>query len=170
MLIGIVSDSHGHDQRLGRALEQLRQRGAETVVHCGDIDSPEAVARLGGCGMEAYLVAGNVDRRHIEELAEAAEEAGVEFSEESLHIDLEDGERLALTHGHLDTLLEGLVRGGQFRYVCHGHSHRRRDERFGSTRVINPGSLHKPKSGHEYTVALLDTRTDQLEWLTVKKH
>ena len=40
----------------------------------------------------------------------------------------------------------------------------RRDERFGKTRIINPGALHRAS---EKTVALLDLATDQLEFIRV---
>jgi predicted phosphodiesterase len=51
-----------------------------------------------------------------------------------------------------------------FDYLLHGHTHVKRDERVGRTRVINPGALHRAR---EKTVAVLDTATDMLTFLTV---
>jgi hypothetical protein len=39
-----------------------------------------------------------------------------------------------------------------------------RDERFGRTRIINPGALFRAS---EKTVALLDTEADQLDYLRI---
>jgi predicted phosphodiesterase len=52
----------------------------------------------------------------------------------------------------------------RFDYLLHGHSHLTRDERVGRTRIINPGALHRAR---EKTVALLDTATDALKFITV---
>ena len=52
--------------------------------------------------------------------------------------------------------------GGQFPYVCHGHTHRLRDDRIGDVRVINPGALNHPRNPRHPTIAVLDTATDTL--------
>ncbi|RLS46748.1 MAG: metallophosphoesterase, partial [Planctomycetota bacterium] len=49
-------------------------------------------------------------------------------------------------------------------YLLHGHTHVCRDERHGATRIINPGALHRAS---EFTVALLDTDSDELQFLVV---
>ncbi len=166
MRIGIVSDTHGHTRRLQRALAALAGRGAEAVVHCGDVGSADCLRLLAAAGVPAYAVSGNMDRRPGD-LAAAARGAGVAFSREILAVALNGGEHLAATHGDNADLLEELIRGGQFRYVCHGHTHRARDERVGRTRVINPGALKMPRSPHHPTVALLDTDADTVELISV---
>ena len=163
--IGILSDSHGRTKRLASALKALLDRGAEAVVHCGDICAVECLEALCACGVPAHVVAGNMDR-HVARLQTAAARGGANFAWEVIEVDLGDGRRLAATHGSDEAVLEQLVSGGQFAYVCHGHTHRRRDERIGAVRVINPGALYHPRDGKP-TVALLDCRTDQLEFLGV---
>ena len=165
MRIGIVSDTHGKSKRLAKALELFAARGAEAVVHCGDIVSADDVAMLGGFAGAAYLVAGNMDRHALGSLAGAAEKVGVTFAADFLAVPLGDGRHLAVTHGNLEELLDELIRGGQYAYVCHGHSHHRRDERFGPTRVINPGALYHPRDRHGESVCLLDTRADTVEFI-----
>jgi len=71
---------------------------------------------------------------------------------------------VAATHGHDPRLLGELIADCQFPYVCHGHTHRLRDERVGDVRIINPGALHRAKM---HTVAVLDTDTDVLEHVLV---
>jgi len=161
MKIGIVSDSHGKVRRLAEAVELLRQRGAEAIVHCGDIGSPQCLEVLGRAGVPAYAVAGNMDR-HLERLRQEASRSGVHFSDETVLVPLSDSRYLAATHGNQPQAIEALLAEGRFAYVCCGHTHRPRNERVGTTRIVNPGALHH---AHPRTVALLDTETDAVEHL-----
>ena len=61
--------------------------------------------------------------------------------------------------------LSALIASGQFPWVCHGHTHRTRDERIGKVRVINPGALKSPRDPRHPTVAVLDTEADMLEFI-----
>ena len=73
-----------------------------------------------------------------------------------------DGYAIAALHGH-DGLL-GAIHSGEQRYVLHGHTHARRDQRIGPTRVINPGALG---GTHRETrsVAILDVAADALRFI-----
>lgn len=163
MKIGLVSDTHGNARRLARALAMLLEHGAEVIVHCGDIGSDECVRLLGSAGVPAWAVAGNMDR-HLPHLAATAAGAGVTFHARTIEVPLPDGRYLVAVHGHDDGLMEELLAGRQSAYVCHGHSHRRRDARLGTTRVINPGALHR---AHPPSAALLDTGMDEVVFLDV---
>ena len=168
MKVGIVSDSHGSASRLTAALEALVGRGAEMVVHCGDIGSAECVQVLGRAGVPAYVVLGNMDR-HEARLAAAARACAVRLGWEVVEAPIGDGRHLAAAHGHDEDVLAELVMGEQFPYVCHGHTHRRRDERLGGTRVINPGALRHSRDSEFPTAAILDTVADTVEHITVPK-
>ena len=71
------------------------------------------------------------------------------------------GRLIGITHGDREDVFEGLLLA-EPDYVFHGHTHRRRDERVGPTRIINPGALggirHEARS-----ICVLDLATDQLE-------
>ena len=135
--------------------------GAEVLVHCGDIGSVQCVRLLGDRGVPAYAVAGNMDA-HAGHLAETAAGAGVTFGARTVEVPLGAGEFLIATHGHDARVMAELLAGQQFRYLCHGHTHQRRDERIASVRIINPGAVRhaRPRS-----VALLDTETDELTFI-----
>jgi hypothetical protein len=167
MKIGILSDTHGRSDRLATAIDVLTQRGAEGIVHCGDITAAEDIRLLGEAPVPAWAVAGNMDRDIQPRLLAAAQSHGVEFAPDFVAVPLDDGEHLAATHGHLENLLDELICGGQFPYVCHGHTHRVRDERFGEVRVLNPGALWHPKGRSECTCLLLDVDTDTTEEITI---
>ncbi len=167
MLIGIVSDSHGRHGVLTRAIEVLTDRGAQAIVHCGDLGTPACVEALNAAPVAAYAVAGNMDR-HLAELASTMAGASVTFSRRTVEVALEDGQFLVATHGHDAHLLDELVSGAQFPYVCHGHTHRADDRRVGPVRVICPGALRSPRGRSELTCALLNTTADTVELLTVQ--
>jgi hypothetical protein len=168
MKIGIVSDSHGKTKRLKAALALLGRRDVEMIVHCGDVGSEACIEELGGAAAPAYAVAGNMDR-HAERLAARAQQRGVHFAWEVIEVPIGRGQHLVATHGSDESVLTELIAGGQFRYVCHGHSHRTRDERVGGVRVINPGALYNNRRPHHPTVAVLDTEADSLEYIPVRK-
>jgi len=163
MRIGILSDTHGDATQLSRALEIFSHHQVQAIVHCGDVGSIECLRLLAGAAPNVYVVAGNTDR-HIEQLADEAGSLGVNFAWETVQMPLDDGKALVATHGHDENLLGELIADRQFRYVCHGHSHKIRDERVNGVRVINPGALHRAKV---HTVALLDTANDVLEHIVV---
>ena len=167
MKIGIVSDCHGRTKRLRAALDLLAQRGVEAVVHCGDVMSVQCVEMLGLCGVPAYMVIGNMDR-HPERLKDAAERSGVNFAWEVIEVPIGDEQFLVATHGHDEEVLDALLIGRQFPYVCHGHTHRPRNERAGAVRVINPGALCHPQGSSRPTFAVLDTDSDTVEVVQVR--
>jgi len=167
MKIGLLSDSHGHTKRLRAAVEALVDLGAEAIVHCGDILGADDVKVLGDPGVPAYLVCGNMDRRP-RRLAGAASECGVAFSRRFVAVPLGNGRYLAALHGDDTTLLDELVAGGQFPYVCRGHTHRAADERHGNVRVICPGALRHPKHPGRPSAAVLDTAEDALTFIKVR--
>ncbi len=166
MLIGLLSDSHANTSRLENAVSLLIQQGAEAIVHCGDIGPPDHVAILAGRGVGAYLVGGNMDRRPAE-LAQEAHARGVNFATDFLEVPLGDARHLIALHGHNDRLLREFVAGGQFPYICHGHTHRTSEKTYGPVRVICPGALAHPRSPKYPTVAILDTDNDTVRFIEV---
>ncbi len=162
MKIGIISDSHGRTKLLRAALDELLNRDAEILVHCGDIGGPEAIEILAATELPVFIVAGNTDAR-FEQFEQLSDRLGVNYSSEVAEVPIGQGKFLAATHGHDQTVLCELIEDHQFPYVCHGHTHCFRDETIAGIRVINPGALHHPRNPRFPTVALLDTDTDLVE-------
>lgn len=163
MKIGIISDTHGQAVRLQSAIQVLLARGAEALVHCGDIGNTACLVALSDAAVPAFAVAGNSDGS-IEDLEMFADAVGVNFHKDVLHMKLDGQSSLAITHGHLSAVLRQLIGSGKLAYVLHGHTHMQRDERIGDTRVLNPGALHHTELP---TVALLDTQLDNVEFLEI---
>ena len=166
MLIGLLSDSHANTLRLENAVALLVRQGAGIIVHCGDIVATGDVSILAAGGVGAYLVAGNMDRRPAK-LAEEARTHGVNFATDFLEVPLGDGRHLIALHGHNEQLLREFAAGGQFPYICHGHTHRAADNTYGQVRVICPGALAHPRWPKHPTVAILDTDADTVKFIEV---
>ena len=161
MLIGILSDSHGRAAITGEAVRQLLKRGAEMLIHLGDVGTEAVIDEL--AGHHSHLVLGNCDFPP-EPLIRYAANLGVQVDHPMGMLQI-DGKTIAFTHGHLEQLVQqALARGVD--YLLHGHSHEVRDERIGSTRVINPGALFRAA---RYTAATLDPAADRLQLLTIQR-
>jgi putative phosphoesterase len=159
MRLGIISDTHDRCERTIAAVALLREHGAETLVHCGDLVGPEIVE---ACAvLPSYFVFGN-NEDDFDGLRAAMQAVNAVCLGWGGEIVLA-GKRIAVSHGHLNREVQKLLEADPD-YFLYGHSHHADDERIGPTRRINPGALHRAA---EYTVALLDLETDKLQFLTV---
>jgi putative phosphoesterase len=140
-------------------LGEFRQRAVHTLFFCGDLASAEMFRYFDG--FDVYFVRGNMDRHQVSALrAAAATQPGAFWLGKGDEVEL-DGKRIAITHGDREDVLENLLFAGPD-YLLLGHTHRRRDEQIGPTRVINPGAVggmqHETRS-----ICVLDLATDELE-------
>jgi uncharacterized protein len=160
VIVGILSDTHDRVAAARAAVELLRRGGAEYYVHCGDVGSELVLDVL--AGLPAAFVFGNNDwdRRGLERYAAAVHVSCLGHGGE-----LELGGKLFhVQHGDDAPAMRQAAESQRFDYLLHGHSHLTRDERVGRTRIINPGALHRAR---EKTVALVDTSTDALKFISV---
>ncbi|QDV36021.1 YfcE family phosphodiesterase [Tautonia plasticadhaerens] len=162
MLIGVLSDSHDQIDRTAGAVALLAARGAESLVHCGDLTSPRAVHAVASSGLPCRYVLGNNDF-DLEGIERAVEATGGLLLGWSGEFELA-GRRIAVTHGHLSDEFRRLIRSMPD-YLLFGHSHQRLDERDGPTRQVNPGALHRARI---WTVAMLDLEADAVEFHSVR--
>jgi putative phosphoesterase len=164
MKIGILSDTHGNVHNTQRALDILREHGVALIVHCGDITTTEIVELF--AGQKVAFVWGNIDRNSallrsaVERLGSAT--IGREYTAEI------GGVRIAACHGDDPDQLHNLLQSGLYRYLFHGHTHRRHDDRVGSTRVINPGALGGTR--HESrSLCVLDLASDEAVFIEIEE-
>jgi len=161
MRLGILSDSHDQNERMAGALALLAAKGAEALVHCGDLTSPVVVHLCAESQLPCYYVLGNNDF-DLEGLQRAIVATGGTSLEWGGLITM-SGKQIGVTHGHLAQEFRRLLRA-QPDYLLFGHTHQRLNRRDGPTRQINPGALHRART---WTVALLDLNSDQLRFLEV---
>lgn len=165
--VGLLSDSHGRAEVTRKGVHALLDSGIDLLVHLGDIGTVEVIDELAvqrpdtGRQVPARLVFGNTDW-DAGPLGEYARHLGVRVDHPVGEIALEHGE-LVFCHGHQAKVMHAALARG-VRYLCHGHTHQASDRKSGATRVINPGALCR---AHRYTVAVLDTDTDELTFITI---
>ena len=159
MLIGILSDTHDQVDRTKAAVALLVARGAERLIHCGDLTIPDVVHAFPD--VPSYFVFGNCDYDQPS-LREAIDHVGGTCLEGGGLITLGE-RRIAVTHGHLDHELDRLNALSPH-YLLFGHTHRIADDQRGPTRWINPGALHRASL---WSVALLDIASNHLSVLSL---
>lgn len=133
----VVSDSHGHNKNLCKALSYFGERGneLEMLIHLGDSQgSFEELEELAACPVKA--VRGNCD-----------------FSRDFPLVDFVTigEEKAMITHGHrygckysTETLVEMAEANGAS-IVMFGHTHIPMVEEDGNVMVLNPGSISLPR-------------------------
>jgi putative phosphoesterase len=163
MLIAVLSDTHDNRTAVRKALELARSRGAEEILHCGDLTSASTVAQFQGWTLQYTF--GNMDWDKAE-IHAAVDRLGTGSScGTELHLE-RDGLRIAMAHGHRSDQLAQVIQSGKYAFVFHGHTHRRRDERIGRTRVVNPGALGSIAT-EKYSFCLLDTASGEIESIEI---
>lgn len=154
MLVGIVSDTHGHVDNARAAVRMLESFEVGAVIHCGDIGSPDVVELFRG--WPAHFVLGNVDS-HPQPLRAAIQQAGGTLHGRFGSLEIE-GLRIAFLHGDDERLLAETIAGGEYDLVCYGHTHVAELRASGHTRVVNPGALYRAA---KHTIAI--ARLPELE-------
>jgi len=158
MQIGIMSDTHKNRPGVRYALDIFRALGIQVILHAGDLISAELLEEFKE--FSVYLSFGNGDDPVI--ISSKAKTLAERFvCEEMLDLNLA-GKRVLMVHGDQRSELEKGIASGDYDFVFHGHTHRFRDERVGSTRVINPGALGGRFVG-ERSFATLDLAKNELQ-------
>lgn len=151
MKILVVSDTHGHNENLWKAIKA--EEPFDMMIHCGDIEVDQYVVRDNvDCAL--HMVAGNNDYDPDLDRIKAFDIGK---------------HRAVLTHGHRYRLYEGmsqldfLARENQADIVFFGHTHVPVIKNEGGIYFINPGSLTYPRQLGRvptYIVMTLDANGD----------
>jgi putative phosphoesterase len=160
VIVGILSDTHGKADMAALAVRTLLENGAEYLVHCGDVGGTDVLDAL--AGHPAMFVLGNNDYDEFK-LNQYARTLGIHCGDRHGQLAF-GGKRGVVTHGDDQRLVRNLIRQQQIDYLFLGHTHETLDQHIGKIHVINPGALYRAAVK---TVALLDTETDQVRFITV---
>ena len=151
MRIGMMSDSHGDMQAIDEVLKRAGK--IDLWLHAGDC-LPDARYLSLKSQTQVVAIAGNCDWPRP-----AAKEM------ETVQVgDL----RIFLTHGHLFGVnfgLEALVKaaaGEQCTFAVYGHTHVARDIQSGAVRVLNPGSISRPRGGGPASFMILEMHAGKI--------
>lgn len=164
MKIGILSDTHNNIENTRRALEVFRKHHVSRLIHCGDITSISVVELMKG--FHVTFVFGNMDQHHADLLEAAKKAFGMGSMGYNYTADI-DGSRVAVCHGDDQEMLNNFINSGVNDYVFHGHTHMRRDDRVGNTRIINPGALGG-KQKEPRSICILDLKSGRASFYHVE--
>lgn len=154
--MGLLSDTHDNRERAERAIQRLDERAPEAILHAGDLTTGKLVPLFEGHW--TWLAEGNMD--HPGSIRDAIQATGVDLTYGVRH-EVEVGDAsIGLIHGNDKGRLQGMIESGAFDLVVHGHTHEFRDERVGSTRVVNPGAVHRASTP---SVCIYNVEEDTLE-------
>lgn len=132
--IGILSDTHG---RLREEIVEIL-RECDVILHAGDINTPQALARLRKLA-PLYAVRGNADREWADALPRT-------LSEEIC------GLRIFMVHNKKEIPAD--VTG--YDMVVYGHSHKFEERREGNCLFLNPGSCGPRRFSQPVTMAVAE--------------
>ena len=145
-MLAIISDSHDRDSYLELLDVQLNRYAVDTILHLGDVTSPEMIEYLKG--YKTYFVVGNndFDRERLERNVKSIK--GV-LQEQPLCFDW-NNRKIFAVHGHLngETLARNAFESGEWVLVCYGHTHRYESQfkktsgtSSGLSWLVNPGAM-----------------------------
>jgi putative phosphoesterase len=154
--LAIVSDTHL--PRGSRAMPDAcveRMRGADAILHAGDLMEPEVLAELKALGPPVFAVAGNVD----------APELQIELPATRL-LDV-DGVKIAMLHnaGPAEGRFERMRRRfPDAQALIFGHSHLPLLEQRDGFAIFNPGSPTERRSAPHHTMGMATVEDGRIEF------
>jgi putative phosphoesterase len=144
MKVCILSDSHDNISLLRAAVADAKQRGAEAVLHCGDIVAPSTLRTLQAYGLTVHAIHGNNtgDLYTLSRLSHALDSV-IHYYGQDATFTL-GGRRIFLVH--YPHYARGMAITGDYDLVCCGHTHNVSIERLTNikgtqTVVCNPGTV-----------------------------
>jgi putative phosphoesterase len=159
MMICIVSDSHDNRRLLQTAVADSKRRGAEAVLHCGDIVAPSTLNVTQQFGLPVHVIHGNNTGDQFS-LHRMAEKSGGQLSYYGQDAGIEMGGRKIFIV-HYPHYAEAMATTGDWDMVCCGHDHKLRVQwidniKDGKTVLVNPGTVAGIAAPATYIIADLE--------------
>lgn len=159
MRVCIVSDSHDNRRLLEQAVEDAKARGAEAVLHCGDVVAPTTLRVLKRFELPVHVIHGNNtgDLFALHQLMhEPDSPVRYHGQDAALHL---GGRRIFIVH--YPHYANALALTGDYDLVCCGHDHRASvrevsNVKGGVTWLANPGTVGGVGKPPTYLLADLD--------------
>lgn len=169
MKIAVLSDIHDNFWNLDKVLNQVIEKGIETVILCGDYCSPSTFKKATENFKTAYCVWGNVDGEKVVITREI-------YSNKIEHVKLlgefgeikVDGKKVAITH--YSEIANAAAHSVLYNAVFYGHTHEAKSQMIGKTLLLNPGAVCGINDGKpsKATYAIYDTKTNFAEIIEIK--
>ncbi len=166
MKICLVSDSHDNRFLLAAAVKDAKARGAEAVLHCGDVVAPTTLRILNPIGLPVHVIHGNNtgDLYNMAQLSHS-EESVIHYHGQDAGIELAN-KRIFLVH--YPHYARALATTGEWDIVCCGHDHRAEISHLdnikgGKTLYLNPGTVGGVGANPTYILGDLKAGTFSIE-------
>jgi putative phosphoesterase len=160
MKICIVSDSHDHRPLLEAACCAAKAKGAEAILHCGDVVAPSTLNVLQPLDLPIHVIHGN-NSGDLYMMSRIASKpgSGINFYGQDAGIKLA-GKRIFLVH--YPHYARAMATTGDWDLVCCGHDHTAQIEHIehikgGVTQVVNPGTVGGVAAPATYVLGDLET-------------
>ncbi len=144
MKICILSDSHDHIPLLDAAIAQAKDKGAVTIIHCGDVVAPSTLKCVIKHGLPVHVIHGN-NTGDLFSLGKMANDPAnvIHYYGMDAEINLY-GKQIFLVH--YPHYARAMAMTGDFDLVCCGHSHEQKVESLPNikgktTLLVNPGTV-----------------------------
>lgn len=144
MKICLVSDSHDHRGHLAAAVSEAKARGAQAVLHCGDLVAPSTLHAITPLGLPIHVVHGNNtgDLFHLSRIAHESKGLISYYGQDGAFTLA--GQRISLVH--YPHYAKAMALTGDYDLVCNGHEHRAVIERIQNIRGtetlrVDPGTV-----------------------------
>lgn len=159
MKVCIISDSHDNRRLMGLAVEDAKARGAEAVLHCGDVVAPTTLRVLQKFGLPVHVIHGN-NTGDLYSMSKLAHESGsgIHFYGQDAGIVL-GGRNVFIVH--YPHYARAMACTGDWDLVCCGHDHRAEimsvpNIKGGHSLLVNPGTVGGVGSIPTYVLGDLD--------------
>lgn len=160
MKICIVSDSHDNRFLLEAAVKDGKARGAEAVLHCGDVVAPTTLRILNPIGLPVHVIHGNNtgDMFSLSRLSHHSDSV-VQYYGQDAGITLADKKIFMVHYPHY---AEAMGTTGDWDIVMCGHDHKAsikeiKNIKDGTTLFINPGTVGGIGADPTYIMGDLET-------------
>jgi len=155
MKVCIVSDSHDNRFLLAAAVKDAKARGAEAVLHCGDVVAPTTLRILNPLGLPVHVIHGNNtgDMYSLSRLS-YNDDSVVQYYGQDAGIELADKKIFMVHYPHY---AEAMGTTGDWDIVCCGHDHKAsireiKNINNETTLYINPGTVGGVGAAPTYVV------------------
>lgn len=163
--IGVVSDTRDNRNELKLLLDRFLVAGVRWLFHCGALGSADMVDLLKP--WQVFIVRGEREA-NWQAIEAALQRARLQSSLPTEFTTSLEGKRIAMCHGDDLRIVNHWIKSGEFDYILHGHTLRRRDEKIGRTHLVNPGTLSGPRQ-QKHSGCVIDLGTDEVKFIEIEK-
>lgn len=158
MLLGIISDTHDHIEKVKKAIEIFKQYNLIGVIHCGDFVAPFTLREFANLKTKFYGVFGNCDGEK-DGLSRVAKENNFLLTEAPLELSFGD-KKFLIFHKLRKENIKNVD------YVIYGHTHQYEIKKEENIFYINPGEACGLLT-EKATIAILDIKENKVDIIEI---